>query len=79
MKMGGFVVIRNWAPYEACLGLGLAVAALVLLVVAPLGWRAGWWHFRFAFSWLMPASGYVALVAAIVSLFVLAAGWPQLG
>jgi len=79
MKMGGFVVIRNWAPYAAYLGLGLAAAALVLLVVAPLGWRAGWWHFRFAFSWLMPASGYVALAAAIVSLFVLAAGWPQLG
>jgi hypothetical protein len=28
-----------------CLAVGLAVAAVVLLAVGPLGWRAGWWHF----------------------------------
>jgi uncharacterized protein (DUF1499 family) len=70
--------MRNWASYGAYLSLGLAAAALLLLVVSPLGWRAGWWHFRFAFFWLMSASGFIALAAAIVSLFVLAAGWPQL-
>src|SRR5262245_8985096 len=33
---------RNWALYGAYLGLGLAIAALALLAVGPLGWRAGW-------------------------------------
>src|SRR6266545_3437118 len=70
---------RNWATYGAYLGLALAAAALVLLAISPLGWRAGWWHFRFAFFWLMPFSGYIALAAAIVSLLVLAAGWSRLG
>jgi uncharacterized protein (DUF1499 family) len=79
MKMVDIVVTRNWARYAAYLGLGLAAVALVLLAVSPFGWREGWWHFRFAFSWLMPASGYLALAAAIVSLFVLAAGWRRLG
>jgi len=72
-------VTRNWASYGAYLALGLAAVALLLLAVSPLGWRGGWWHFRFAFSWLMPASGYMALAAAIVALLVLAAGWARLG
>jgi len=89
MKMGGFVMtrnwarygayLRNWASYGAYLAFGLAAVALVLLAVSPLGWHAGLWHFRFAFSWLMPVSGYLALAALIVSLFVLAAGWRRLG
>ena len=32
----------------------LAAAAVVLLALGPIGWRAGWWHFRFAFQTLMP-------------------------
>ncbi len=89
MKMGGFVMtrnwafyrayLRNWAPYGAYLGLGLVAVASALLAISPLGWLEGWWHFRFAFSWLMPVSGYLALAALIVSLFVLAAGWRRLG
>src|SRR5262249_29472492 len=43
------------------------------------GWRAGWWHFRFAFFWLMPASAYLAVGATIVSLVAIAAGWTRLG
>jgi hypothetical protein len=70
---------RNWAWYGAYLGLGLAIVALVLLAISPLGWRAGWWHFRFAFTWLMPFSGYIALAAAIASLIAVAVGWPRLG
>jgi uncharacterized protein (DUF1499 family) len=65
-------------PYGAYLGIGLAILAVVLLGAGPLGWRAGWWHYRFAFSWLMTASAYVAVAAAITSLFTLALGWPQL-
>jgi uncharacterized protein (DUF1499 family) len=52
--------------------------ALVLLGAGPLGWRLGWWHYRFAFTWLMTCSAYAAIAAAIVSLFTLALGWPQL-
>ncbi len=70
---------RNWTTYGAYLSLGLVALALVLLGVSPLGWHEGWWHFRVAFFWLMPASGYLALAAAIVSLLVLAAGWSRLG
>jgi uncharacterized protein (DUF1499 family) len=68
----------SWAPIGAYLGFGLAVLALVLLALGPMGWRAGWWHYRFAFGWLMTCSAYVAIAAAIVSLFTLALGWPQL-
>lgn len=68
----------SWAPYGAYLGAGLAILALALLAAAPLGWRAGWWHYRFAFSWLMTYSAYTAIAAAIISVFTLALGWPQL-
>jgi hypothetical protein len=74
-----FLMTRRWARYGAYLGLGLATVAFVLLAVSPLGWRQGWWHFRFAFTWLMPFSAYIALAAAVVSLLVLAAGWSRLG
>src|SRR5262245_41747155 len=70
---------RNWALYGAYLGFGLALVALVLLAVSPVGWRLGWWHFRFAFFWLMPFSGYIALAAAIVSVAALVLGSSRLG
>ncbi|MEJ0067520.1 MAG: DUF1499 domain-containing protein [Pseudomonadota bacterium] len=49
-------------------GFGLAVIAFLLLAVAPLGWHAGWWHFRFAFFTLMPYSAYIGAGAAVISL-----------
>jgi uncharacterized protein (DUF1499 family) len=61
------------------LGLCLAGLALLLLAIAPLGWRAGWWHFRFAFTWLMSTSGVVAAAATAVSLLTLLLGRPGLG
>lgn len=70
---------RNWAQIGAWLGLALAILALILLAAGPLGWRLGWWHFRFAFTWLMPYAGYAALGGAIVSLAALAFGWAHLG
>src|SRR5262249_51096130 len=75
---GSHSMPRNWATYGVYLGLGLAVVSGLLLAISPLGWREGWWHYRFAFSWLMPFSAYIALAAAIVSLLVLAAGWSRL-
>ena len=63
----------------ASIGLALAVLALVLLAIGPLGWRLGWWHFRFAFFWLMTSSAYLAIAALIVSILTLVFGWSHLG
>jgi uncharacterized protein (DUF1499 family) len=69
---------RNWAGIAAYVGVGLAILALLVLAVGPLGWRLGWWHFRFAFTWLMPYAGYGALAAAAISILALL-GWSHLG
>jgi uncharacterized protein (DUF1499 family) len=69
----------NWTLYGAYLGFGLAVAALVLLALSPLGWRAGWWHFRFAFFWLMTSSAYIASGAVVICALALAVGRSRLG
>ena len=49
------------------LALALAGAAVVLLALVPMGWRAGWWHFRFSLLTLMPWAAYFGLAAVIVS------------
>ena len=49
-----------------------------MLAIAPVGWRVGWWHFRFAFTWLMTSSGVIAAAAAVVSLLALLLGWSEL-
>ncbi len=69
----------NWTHYGSAIALGLATSALLLLAVAPVGWRMNWWHYRFAFSWLMPLSGYLALGAAAVALLCLVLGWSVIG
>jgi uncharacterized protein (DUF1499 family) len=58
--------------------LVLSGAALVLLAVAPLGWRLGWWPYGFGLYRLMPASGYVGAAAVILSVLTLALGWSKL-
>lgn len=68
----------SWLQTGALLSLILAILALLLLALAPVGWRAGWWHFRFAFTWLMTASGVTAIAAVIISLAVLLLGWSEL-
>jgi uncharacterized protein (DUF1499 family) len=70
---------RNWAGIAAYVGVGLAILSLLVLAVGPLGWRLGWWHFRFAFFWLMPWAAYGALAAAAVSIVALVFGWSHLG
>jgi uncharacterized protein (DUF1499 family) len=42
----------------------LAGTAALLLALAPLGWRAGWWHYSFAFRALLPGAAYCAIAAA---------------
>jgi uncharacterized protein (DUF1499 family) len=59
-------------------GLVLSGIALVLIAVAPFGWRLGWWPYSFSLYWLMPASGYVAAVAATLSVLTLVLGWSKL-
>lgn len=51
----------------AILGLALGVAALLLLAAGPMGWRAGWWSFRVAFTTLMPYAFYGGCAAMAVS------------
>ena len=52
----------------------LALAAVVLLALGPIGWRAGWWHFRFAFQTLMPWAAYCGVAALAVSAVALLFG-----
>ena len=52
----------------------LAAIAAVLLALGPIGWRAGWWHFRFAFLTLMPWAAYFGIAALCVSALALLVG-----
>jgi len=52
----------------------LALASAVMLALGPLGWRAGWWHYRVGFSILMPWAAYCGLAAIAVALAALAIG-----
>jgi uncharacterized protein (DUF1499 family) len=63
------------APVAA---LALSGVGLLLLGLAPLGWRLGWWHYGFGLYWMMPASGLVAAAAAVLSFATLALGRSQL-
>jgi len=56
------------------LAAALAVVAAALLALGPIGWRAGWWHFRFAFLTLMPWAAYFGLAALGVSALALLFG-----
>jgi uncharacterized protein (DUF1499 family) len=56
------------------LGAALAAIAAVLLVLGPIGWRAGWWHFRFALLTLMPWAAYCGIAAVSVSALALLLG-----
>ncbi len=56
------------------LAAALAAAAVVLLALGPIGWRAGWWHFRFAFQTLMPWAAYCGIAALTVSALALLLG-----
>src|SRR5437899_2804824 len=65
---------RPLLRYAPSLALALAVIAAVLLALGPLGWRVGWWHFRFAFQTLMPWAAYLGIAASIVSVVTLFLG-----
>src|SRR5258708_30058588 len=67
------------APFRA-LVLLTAVAAALLLLAAPMGYRMGWWHFRTGLTGLQPWAVYVGLAAGALAIIALAipkvrAGW----
>src|SRR5467141_671354 len=53
------------------LGLLLAVIAVVLMALVPIGWRGGWWPYRFSLPSLMADSAYFGIAAVIVSVLAL--------
>jgi uncharacterized protein (DUF1499 family) len=65
---------RSRLRHAPFLALALAVIAVLLLALGPIGWRAGWWHFRFAFLTLMPWAAYFGIAALIVSVLALLLG-----
>jgi uncharacterized protein (DUF1499 family) len=65
---------RSLLRHAPFLALALAVIAAVLLALGPLGWRAGWWHYRFAFQALMPWAAYFGIAALVVSVATLLLG-----
>jgi uncharacterized protein (DUF1499 family) len=76
---GGSGTIWRRVPLLALL---LALAALVLLALGPIGWRLGWWNFGVAFFSLMPWAAYCGLAAMAVAILALLfgrrslRGWP---
>jgi uncharacterized protein (DUF1499 family) len=60
------------------LAFALAGVGVVLLALGPIGWRLGWWHFRFSLLTLMPWAAYVGLAAVIVSALALVIGVSRL-
>ena len=62
------------AGYFVGLAFVLVVISVGLLAGGPIGWRIGWWHFRFAFTTLMPWAFYLGVAAAIVSFLTLLFG-----
>ena len=63
---------RRWKRSD---GVLLATGALTLLVlmIAPLGHRWGWWHYRVSFQ-IMRYDAYVALAGLILTLIIIPIG-----
>jgi uncharacterized protein (DUF1499 family) len=65
---------RSLLQHTSELALILAGTGVVLLALGPIGWRAGWWHFRFSLLTLMPWAAYFGLAAVVVSVLALVVG-----
>ncbi|MGH7039274.1 MAG: DUF1499 domain-containing protein [Stellaceae bacterium] len=56
------------------LALLLAVVAVLLLVLVPLGWRAGWWGLRASLLGLMGYAAYCGIAAVVAAVIALVLG-----
>jgi uncharacterized protein (DUF1499 family) len=70
---------RSLASHASELAVGLAALSLGLITLGPVGFRAGWWHYRFAFDILMPYSAYLATAGLITSVTTLLFLRPAIG
>lgn len=70
----GLRTAAGLAGGAAVLGFALATIALLLLAAGPIGWRAGWWHYRVGLLTLMPDAFYVGLAAVAISVLALIVG-----
>jgi hypothetical protein len=52
-SFGSARTVLRFVPH---LGLLLAVIAVVLLALVPIGWHGGWWPYRFSLLGLMAYS-----------------------
>src|SRR5262245_27986588 len=52
----------------AQIGLLVAIIGGIVLALAPLGYRLGWWPLRTSLFWLIPASIVIGVLAVICSL-----------
>jgi uncharacterized protein (DUF1499 family) len=62
---------RGLASHASEFAVVLAVLSLVLITLGPVGFRTGWWHYRFAFNVLMPYSAYLAMAGLATSVVTL--------
>ena len=69
---------RSLVRHAPLLALALAMIAVALLALGPIGWRAGWWHFRFSLLSLMPWAAYFGVAALVVSALTLLLGRSQI-
>lgn len=56
------------SAYGPRVAFGLAVLALGLLAVGPLGWRLGLWHYTLPLRYLLPDAGCAGAAAAVAAL-----------
>src|SRR5215472_13874521 len=54
--------------------LGAVLAFIAVALLAAVGWRAGWWHFRFSLLTLLPWAAYFGIAALVVSVLALLLG-----
>jgi uncharacterized protein (DUF1499 family) len=72
-------VRESFIQHAPVLALSLAGTAVVLLALGPLGWRTGWWHFRFSLLTLMPWAAYFGIAALIAGMVTIVLGRARLG
>jgi uncharacterized protein (DUF1499 family) len=70
---------RSLLQHAPVLAFSLAGTAVVLLALAPLGWRAGLWPFRFSLLTLLPWAAYFGVAALVVSAVTIVLGPSRIG